>query len=496
MKAVKIALTLVLVTGAIWLAVVMAWQVNEVNPSGRDLVLYLGVLPAVLIGSFFLVRFGIRRQRERAQAEADAAAPANASTPATAAAVRVTETPARLRLHAVALHLAVGSDAAEAAQALVEPERPKLHPKLKDPSGMPVLAAPVDGVSGDDIVDSLRASARDADEVDRVFSPERLRALALLDPVAEQLLFGVLDSMPPPPVEEEALTPYGNRRTIATAAPPMVRGLLLLPASWPAPARQIAADWLLAKAASIGLGSSQVAIETLPVQDVGETWRLFDQLAQRLARDPSRDRHLLLACASEVGERAIDELAASGKLLVNGRPEGLVPGEGAAGLWLGAAEGAAAETFGDTPPLLLHPLRQGQVAAGTSPRNATRQSTELLNKALAAAARPAESVLAVVSDADQRPSRAIEIASAVAAVCPELDPATQCLNLGVACGHLGPVAPLAVIAIASAQVRKDQAPVLAVGLADGESRAALTLTPLPPAPVSGQPSLVKSEQAA
>src|SRR5690606_27221671 len=112
-----------------------------------------------------------------------------------------------------------------------------------------------------------------------------------------------------------------------------------------------------------------------------------------------------------------------------------------------------------------------------SGRGASRQAAELLQHAMTTAAQPAESIALVFSDADHRPSRAIEIAGAIAATLPELDPVDDARHLGLACGDLGAVAPLALLAAAAAQAAQSEAPVLAFGLADPRARVALALSP-------------------
>lgn len=482
MKAFKMILLLALLTGAIWFVIVVAWQVNDVQPSGSDLALYLGGLPLLAIGTVLLVRYGLRQRRERAAERA--AAPASG--------VRGTgesgdhDAPAVayvLHLHAAAVHLAIGATAEEAAANLVEPKRPGLHPSLKNAQGMPVMAAPVDDVDTDAVADALRAIAESQhqdQDFDRLFAEERLRAVALLEPVAEQLLMLESEAVAglTPPGGESAPSLSGRRSDAVAPPKSRLRTLLLVAESWPQPARQMLGDWLLGKAEALGLPAERIAVEVVPIDDASQGWGLIDQIGRRYHGEVTPDRYLLLACASQLGESSIETLEASQRLLGSGRPEGLVPGEGAAGLWLSGPPEPGRDASPDA--LELHVLQRGHVAAGTSSRNATRQSSELMSKALACTTHKPDAVTAVVSDADHRPSRAIEIASAIAVVCPELDPVAQSLNLGVACGHLGAVAPWAVIAVAAAQARGSNAPVLAVGLADGEARAAIAVTPVPP----------------
>lgn len=458
MKAFKLVLWLALLTGAIWFAVVLAWQVNDVQPSGSALVLYLVGLPLLAIGAVLAVGYGLRRRKQRAQdAQADAA------TPAARAAADEGEHASRayaLHLHAAAVNLIVGASADAAAAALVEPERPGLHPSLKDENGLPVMAAQVDELDTEAVAEALQALAG-GEAVEHVFAQEHLRAIALLEPVLEELL--------------------------GLEAPPKsrLRTLILVADAWPQAARQRLGDWALAKAAALDLPEERIAIEVVPVEQAIDAWALIDRIGQRYRDEVTPDRHLLLACASQLSEGAVEALQAARRLIGHDRPEGLVPGEGAVGLWLSGPPEPGQPASPDA--LELRTLQRGHVAAGTSSRNATRQTSELMARAIAAAGQDADSVKAVVSDADQRPSRAIEIASAIAATCPELDPIGHNLSLGVACGHLGPVAPWAAIAVAAAQARSEGGPVLAIGLADGEARAALAVMPVPPPSPPAEP---------
>lgn len=63
MTAFKRVLWLALLTGAIWFVVVLVWQVNDVQPSGSALALYLVGLPLLAIGAVLAVGYGLRRRR-------------------------------------------------------------------------------------------------------------------------------------------------------------------------------------------------------------------------------------------------------------------------------------------------------------------------------------------------------------------------------------------------------------------------------------------------
>ncbi|MGQ4660530.1 hypothetical protein [Lysobacter sp. F6437] len=475
-------LAALLVTAVVWFAVVLYWQVAEVSPGAGDLALWLLGLPLALLGAFLLLRWGLRRRAARAATPA-----ATGDQDESASPIDSGPQPDRIvHLLAGAAWLRAGAGGAAIAEALVKPERPSLHPRLKDSLGLPAFAAAVEDLDPAAIEAPLRAVMAEPETFDRVFDQESLRAIALLDPVAEELLLAALPPISPEAAEHLAaghagLHPHAMHHSRSARAPTQVvavvavlRVRLLLPAAWAPAVRQAAGEWLRAKAAALGFVSSQLEVEVLPVAGGSDSWRILDHLIQVQARDRDDDPQLLLAAHSAIGDASIERLDARRELLVSGHPEGLIPGEGAAGLLL---VGAHVATDPAAPaPLRLHRLLRGQAGSG---RGASRQAAELLQHAMTTAAQPAESIAVVFSDADHRPSRAIEIAGAIAATLPELDPVDDARHLGLACGDLGAVAPLALLAAAAAQAAQDEAPVLAFGLADPRARVALVLSPTP-----------------
>lgn len=467
----------------VWVAVVLYWRATDTSPTAGHLVVYLLGLPLLLIGSFVLVRGLMRRRRARA-AGLPAATVADAAT--STAAVDAPQADRVLHLLASAVVVRAGAGGDAVSQALAQPERPPLHAKLRDRLGLPVFAAAVEDVDTGLVEAALRAAFPDERMFERVFAVEQLRALALLDPVAEELLYAALS----PPSGADAATddatgglhPHAmhHSRSARAAAPAPLASMLhvrvLLPLAWPEPARRACADWLRDKARAVGFDDAQVGIDVVPVQVALEVWSLLDQLAQAQACDGDRDFHLLLAAHSLIGEASIDRLDAQRDLLISGHPEGLVPGEGAAGLLLAGARLAPND---GTQPVRLHRLVHGQAGRG---RDAGRACAALMARALTTAGQSAEAVALVFSDADHRPSRSIEIAGAIATALPVLEPVEHARHLGLACGETGAVAPLAVIAAAAAQVAADGAPVLVVGVADRDARIALALSPMPVLP--------------
>lgn len=479
-----------LVIGLIWAVVIFAWRVNDTDPAAHDLVLWLLVLPLALIVSFYLLRAGVRRLRQPRVAGVTEAA--STPDPNDVTAVEAPQINYRLHLCGSALQLAAGASADEVLQALAEPKRPSLHPQLKDDHGLPVFAAPVDGLDPGTVAAAIAPVMRDSADFEQLFDEQAQRALALLDPVAEELLLAELAALPAPVGEpnRSGLPDYvmahsaSGRAAGPRPAAPMLRVSLLLPADWSTLARQAVADWLLAKARAVGLDVDRIGIDAIGIGGPQEVWRVIDQIGLAQHRMPNHDRHLLLAAQSQIGEGSVEQLEESGVLFASSRQQGIIPGEGAAGVLLTAP--AAPLTADAAAPLQLQRPVLGQAAHSNTSRAAVRATSELVDRAFANALVPSppkgvpasDAIKTVVSDADQRTSRSSEVAGVIAAQLPELEPMQHGRNLGLACGELGIVAPLALLALAAAQAARDTAPVLALSVADDTLRAALVVSPM------------------
>lgn len=469
---------------AVWLVAILYWRSTGATPTTGQILGYLLLMPLLLIGVFLLVRMLIRRRKARRAAGGLAPTVDGESTPDSTDA---TEPDRVLHLLASAVVTRAGNAGDAVAQALLAPERPSLHPGLRDQMGLPVFAAQVDDLDVAHVRASLAGLLPEPRPRTSAFGEDQLRALALLEPVAEDLFLAALpdpvDTAAEPAVDADigTLHPHAmhHSRSSRAAAPalaaPVLHIRLLLPSAWPEPVRRACAAWLGDKALAIGFAGGMFRVGVEPVAGAADVWRVLDRLAQTDGREDAAgvDTHLLLAAHSLVDERAVDRLDAARTLLVSGNPEGLIPGEGAAGVWV-----STAAPPGDlrTPPLRLHRMVHGPAGQG---RAAGRALATLMQRALAIAGLPLEQVGAVFSDADHRPSRAIEIASAITAALPDLDPVEQGRHLGIACGETGAVATLAVLAAAAAQAGADGRPVLLASVADREVRFAGLLSPLP-----------------
>lgn len=462
-----------LVFGLTWLGAVVYWRAVGAEVTAGRLLVWLLVAPLLLLAVVLGARALLRGRRTAGVDgdEGDPPAAATASGP---------ERP--LLIHSTAAWTRLGAEPAGLADALARPTRPPLHPNLRDSMGLPVFAAEIEDVDPGHFADVLAAGPGGARL--RGGTPlHALRALALLDPVAEDLLLAAraLDaagapSRPPTAGAAGGLHPHAlhhSRSAQSRAEAPRMPPLqvhLLLPAAWPPALHEAAAARVVAMAGAAGLAGERVVVEVHPSADACQCWHVLDRLA---AVDPEPGaRHLLLAADSMLDPRVVGQLEARGALLVSGHLEGRIPGEAAAGLLLTSAK----DTAGPDRPLRLHACCHAPASRG---RAAAADSARLLQAALETAARqPAPDTL-VFTDADHRPSRAVEAAGAITGALPEADAVEVARHLGTACGDTGIAAPLVLLAAAAAHVRQADAPALVLALAGDTRRTALALSPAP-----------------
>ncbi|MCE7032158.1 hypothetical protein LY625_05920 [Lysobacter sp. GX 14042] len=461
-----------LVFGLTWLGAVAYWRAAGAEVTAGRLVAWLLVLPLLLLGVVLGGRALLRRRRT-------AGAAGKNEAPPVAAAASGPRRP--LLIHSTATWTRLGTDPAALADALARPTRPPLHPDLRDSMGLPVFAAGIEEADPGSVAHVLAAGPGGL----RNAAPlHALRALALLDPVAEALLLAAraLDAAEAPPRTAagtaDGLHPHAmhhSRSAQSQAETPWAPPLqvhLLLPASWAPTLHEAAVARVVALAGTAGLGGDRVAVQLHSVAEAGQCWHLLDRLA---AADPEPGaRHLLLATDSMLDPRVIAQLEAQGALLVSGHPEGRIPGEAAAGLLLTPAGDSA----DPDRPLRLHACCHAPASRG---RAAAADSARLLRTALEAATLQAGPDILVFTDADHRPSRAVEAAGAITGALPESDPVEVARHLGIACGDTGIAAPLVLLAAAAAQVRQAGAPMLVLALAGDTRRTALALSAAPEA---------------
>lgn len=462
----------VLVFGAAWLVAVLYWRARAVEVTAGQLVGWLLVLPLLLFAALLALRAMLRRRRARNVAQGGQAVAGGE----TAACDPVHPPDRPLYLHAAAVRTRAGLDPAAVVATLAQPVRPPLHPGLRDSMGLPVFAAAVDEADPERMAGVLAGTAAG-------MPPRVLRALSLLDAVAEELFLAAQSlqatasaAIVHDALERQRLHPHALHHSRSAQAPgaapaaPPLQVRLLLPADWPATARAAAAARLAEVARITGMAEDGFTVVPHASRDGGEAWRELERIA---GADGERDApHLLLAADSMLDPVVVDRLEAGHQLLVSGHLEGRVPGEAAAGLLLASSPATRVE---NEEPVRVHRAARGKAAVG---RAAAAGSARLLRDALDIAALE-RGAATVFTDADHRPSRAVEAAGAINGALPDGEPGSVARHLGLSCGDIGLAAPMVLLAAAAAQVRATDHPSLVLGLAGGDERIALAVSPLP-----------------
>ncbi|OWT69111.1 hypothetical protein [Achromobacter sp. HZ34] len=512
-RLLKSGLIIALVFGVVWLAVIIWWQETRALPTAVDIALLLFVLPLTLLCLGWL---GLRTARAARAPKAQGAAATTTAT-ATAAAPAQRTLTARLALLGASVRTAVGADAASTRQALAEQGRPQLDPQLKDVRGFPVFGARVGTLD----TNELRMQAVAADVPYEAQDDEALRATALLRAVMEDARDRAVDHvlsvrMPAGPSEKDedwpmlhvdvmlpgAWTAAARDRAVPVAAGAL-RGIAAAGAAWPAArlalvTHEVSDDTTVpAHLHTIGMRTAEAQAEiqaraqaqaatpaTSYRNNAGGTSQVprFDTNAARdtgnntgnnagnnagrndLARnngplgpEPSPLR-IVAAADSYISQGRASAWQGQRRLMTAEQPQGMVPGEAAAALLLAAVPAPGQGQYVATlAPYASRAASADARGAAADPALPGLAQTLLQEQGLAAG-----SLAALVSDADHRGSRPIEILQLASALAPHLDPNQDCLAAGNGCGHVGAGAALLALALAADASEALNAPVLAV----------------------------------
>ncbi|EWC52532.1 hypothetical protein XAR_1833 [Xanthomonas citri pv. glycines str. 8ra] len=436
--------------GVAWGGSIFYWRSSGTTPNGMEMLTYLGILPASLLGGSWLLRDMGRRSLSRATDAADSAAAKaveHSDSKAAAASSSSLEAPpatgARPALLAGAVNLALGQQPQAILALRGNLPRPVLHKQFRDRDGLPVFVVQVPDLATSD----AGANERPLEH--------HTRAIALLEPIAEALLLEAAQALPPLPEAQDRLV-AGLRHRVEAQVQNVLRIELWLPADWPASLHQALGDWMLESASEHGLDPRRFGVEVIPMAGADHAWSRLQGLA-RGAESAVDGWQLIMACHSTIDQAQIEQMLESGRLMTRRSPDGRVPGEGASGILLASGPGASGD-------VLLHPLQRVGMPLDSGAKTSARLTGELAAQTLQRAALAPTQVDLVLSDADHRANLAAEAAAAAALACPDLDTALQCLPLAAATGDLAAVQPLVMLALAHAHVAAGRQAVLMLGV--------------------------------
>ena len=454
---IKKTLLAALIFGLCWGGAIWYWSATNRMPATQDLVIYLLVLPLLLILAIWL---GVKLFALLAAAPvaAVAAQPSDAAVPPPAP-----EAPP-LAILASALRAPHGASPDELSGAIADNKaRADLDPELVDDEGFPVMTAR--SKDADDAGLQEQASewlvANGQPEVR--LDAEQWRALTLGSAVAAELAGLAAGDLLPPDG-----TP-----------PPMLQLMPILPGTWQLEQRRAAGMWLRHVTAQAGWPQDRISLAAeLPSDARGVSpLAVLGRLAHHANIDDTPMVAIMVACGSHVGEESVNKWAGNASLFTSSKPQGLIPGEGAAGLLL--ADARQAHAIEGSPVILLHTVDEAR--RHNSADDTKRADAELLGKltekVLARAAAQAEQVAMLVADTGHRTSRVLELMGLASAALPELDEEADVLRVGAGSGTCGAVPFMTALALARHHAVERDAPVLCISNEDAYRRSAALVRP-------------------
>ena len=454
---IKASLLIVLALGLSWGGAIWFWRATNRLPSTPDLVLYLVALPLGLLLALWL-----GRKLMAMLAAAPAAAPA-AGLDNDAAPPQPAPPAASLALLAAALRTPHGTSADDLTAAILDNQaRPELDQELVDDYGFPVMAARSADADDPALQEEITEwfGLNDVDDI--ALQREQWRALTMATGVVSELAGAAASELIP-----------------AEGVSPMLHLLPLLPPEWTGEERRAAGLWLRHVVSQAGWPLARIALAAQLPTDARATSpsAVLGRLAHQATLSGEPLVGLVVAAASNLSETCLTRWEDNATLFKASRPQGLIPGEGAAGLLLTdlpqirAISGATYAILG-----LEADARRAHSADETKKAEAVLLGV-MTEKVFASGAAPADTVGMLVADTGHRTSRVLELMELLSATLPHLDVDTELLRTGSACGSCGAVPFMTALALARHQAIALAAPVLCISNEDPYRRSAVLVQP-------------------
>jgi hypothetical protein len=446
-----------LVFGLCWGATICYWRATNSMPATGDLLLFLLALPAAV-----LLAFGIGRKLIALRgAEPAATVPAQ---PGKAASAVLPSTPP-LAILASSLRSPHGASAEELSSAIADNKaRADLDQELVDEDGFPVMSARSGDATDEALQEEITEWLARNGMAELRFSDEQWRALTMATGVAGELAGHAASDLVPP-----------------DAVPPALELIPVMPAEWPVQQRRAAGMWLQHTVTQFGWPAA--CVKLAPDVQTGAAdatpSSIMGRLAQRAAASDAPLVAMVVACASHIGEDSVAEWAANGSLFTSSQPQGLIPGEGAAGLLV--TDLRLARSIEGAAFALIDPVDEARRASSADETRRTDAAllAELGEKAVKRGAGELSDVAMIVADTGHRSSRVLELMGLASSAMPQLDADADVVRVGLACGACGAVPFITTLALARHHALERGAPVLCISNEDPYLRCTAVIRPAP-----------------
>jgi hypothetical protein len=445
------SLLAVLVTGACWGGATWYWRATERMPATGDLVLYLLALPVVLLLAAWYGR--------KWMAQPGASPTAAALTQPTQAAT----TPPPLAILAASLRSPHGASTEELSAAIVDNKaRADLDEELVDADGFPVMTARSVDARDEALQEEITEWLNRNGMAELRLSDEQWRALAMASAASGELAsYAAIDLIPP------------------DGAPPMLQLIPILPPEWHIDQRRAAGMWLRHSVTQFGWPPAYIALAEERHGDARAATpaAVLGRLVSNGAASDAPVAALVVACASQIGEETVAQWAANGSLFTSSQPQGLIPGEGAAGLLV--TDLRQAQSIQGAAFALLDPV--GEAWRDSSAEDTRRADPKLLGelteRVLRNGCAELSNVAMIVADTGHRSNRMLELMGLASALMPQLDDPADVVCVGAASGSCGAVPFMTALGLARHHALERDAPVLCISNEDPYHRCIALVRP-------------------
>ena len=457
--------------GAIWF-----WRETNRMPDTGDLVLYMLVLPLLLLTAWWLGRKAWARVTMPAASATASAGAVEAQAPAA---------PPRapgLSIAASAVRAPHGASVADLRGALAaNSARPALDSELYDDDGYPIMSARLADAGVDLLKEDFNQWRSASTLADPHFEDGQWRALAAGGAVVSELAAQVTLHQHLQPWLEQQHERQQNRlppNTVAVAEPPALQLMAVWPAEWRPEQREVAQQWLRHLVIQTGWPRERLAPTAAPSLDHShdDAGQLLAALLKR-ANPQQACLAIVVAAGSQLSETSVARLSQHAALFTATNAQGLIPGEGAAGLVLAdAAQAQLLDSAGHSVLQAVGTGRRGASADGVK-RDTDTSLADLAARILGDSQAEAAQLALVTADTGHRTSRMMELMNLVTTSAPQLDPGADVIGVAASCGSCGAVTFMTALALADAEAQDRAGPVLCISNEDPYRRCAALITP-------------------
>ena len=477
-----------LLTAAVWVGVIVWWQVTHRVVSFNDVLFYLIGLPLFLLLAIGILKLAFAITGKKAEASSQGSSSGHGNDLSGTDRPETIEKKLTLPIVSAWAITNLGNNADEFVQALIDKRsRPRPDQLLLDARGFPLPSGRVMDLDTQSVQEQLSrivsknglANVPDSDEWRDAF----LRTLALFD----QLIGRVHGEWPLEFESPEEVRKSQSAGTLRGATPVQssasaskslsLQVKLLIPAEFRQYEKQLSLAYLFEKMSAFDIPEKQLHIEVVSANDDVSALTLLDKFSIQTHRTGANEALLLLASDSTLCPTVVDDWQSAGKLFSTHCPNGLMMGEAGFGV-LCVNNKALQTTALEAQCQLTRVAFDKRDSSADQPGKPSYAClTTVVNHALANAEVPSQTIGSVTCDADHRTNRTLECIGAMTNLTPQLDAIENRLAANEACGHIGAASVLGALVAGVMQVQNADHPILLFNVSHMVERAAAILLP-------------------